>query len=64
MYDEEAFFMYEGKGGSDSCVEDQTCWGKEKAFPVSVWWVKIKTSKGITGWSKLPENFGGMDACG
>ena len=29
--------------------------------PVDVWWVKIKNSKGQTGWTKLADNFDGKD---
>jgi hypothetical protein len=32
--------------------------------PESVWWVKVKNSKGQTGWSNQPGNFGGMDRFG
>ena len=32
--------------------------------PKSVWWVKIKNSKGKIGWSRQPEHFGNMDRCG
>jgi len=30
----------------------------------SVWWVKIKNSKGKIGWSREPEHFGHIDQCG
>jgi hypothetical protein len=32
--------------------------------PKSVWWVKIKNSKGQIGWSRQAENFDNKDACG
>lgn len=32
--------------------------------PKSTWWVRIKLPNGVTGWSKSPDNFGNMDACG
>jgi hypothetical protein len=32
--------------------------------PKSVWWVKVRNSKGKIGWSRQPENFGNMDQCG
>lgn len=32
--------------------------------PKSVWWVKIRNSKGEIGWSRQPEHFGHMDQCG
>ena len=64
MYDEEATFMYHDRGGWDGCVEKGTCWGKRKSFPVSIWWVKVKSSDGTVGWSRAHRNFGNMDACG
>lgn len=42
---------------------------KKKAFiqqlsePQTVWWVKVKNSRGQIGWSKQDEHFGDMDAC-
>lgn len=64
MYDEEAAFMYQGKGGFDRCVDEGSCWGRRKSFPSSVWWVKVRTAGGTVGWSRTPENFGNVDACG
>jgi len=32
--------------------------------PKSVWWVKVRNSKGKIGWSREPEHFGNMDQCG
>jgi len=63
-YDEEATFMYQDMGGWDACVAADTCWGKKISFPESLWWVKVKTKKGATGWTKKHENFGNIDACG
>lgn len=63
-YDEEATFMYQGMGGWDSCVDAGACWGKRITFPESIWWVKVKTKKGIIGWSRHHEGFDNMDACG
>jgi hypothetical protein len=64
MYEEDAFFMYQDKGGWARCVDEGTCWGKRISFPNAVWWVQVKTSDGITGWSLSHQNFGDMDACG
>jgi len=33
-------------------------------YPETVWWVKIKNTKGQVGWSNQTENFGNMDALG
>lgn len=32
--------------------------------PKSVWWVKLRNSRGQIGWSREPENFGNVDQCG
>jgi hypothetical protein len=32
--------------------------------PESVWWVKVKNSKGQIGWTDQTNNFNGTDACG
>jgi hypothetical protein len=32
--------------------------------PRTVWWVKVRNSRGQVGWSRQPEHFGDMDACG
>ena len=32
--------------------------------PKSVWWVKVKNSRGQIGWSKSPDDFGNKDQCG
>ncbi|MBP6003532.1 MAG: hypothetical protein KA746_08885 [Pyrinomonadaceae bacterium] len=37
---------------------------REIRQPVSEWWVKIRNSRGQTGWSREPDNFGNKDQCG
>lgn len=32
--------------------------------PKSVWWVKVRNSRGQTGWSREADNFGNKDQCG
>ncbi len=39
-------------------------WGYFGISPRSVWWVKLKTSHGVEGWTNRPENFSNKDACG
>jgi hypothetical protein len=46
------------------CEETPECWGKlEKDLQIE-WWVKIKGSNGIVGWTNQAENFSNIDACG
>ena len=28
-----------------------------------IWWVKVKTADGVTGWTKDYEHFGNIDGC-
>jgi hypothetical protein len=37
---------------------------RELRKPKAVWWVKIRNSRGQTGWSREPDNFGNKDQCG
>ena len=39
-------------------------WGYFEVIPDSTWWVKVRTSEGIEGWTNQPENFSNKDACG
>lgn len=39
-------------------------WGYFEVIPDSIWWVRLRTSKGIEGWTNQPENFSNKDACG
>ncbi len=48
--------------GTTGCV-DEDCWATVDVVPESVWWVRIRTATGRTGWSKTPEDFSGRDAC-
>jgi hypothetical protein len=32
--------------------------------PRAVWWVKVRNKRGQVGWSRQPEHFGDIDACG
>jgi hypothetical protein len=32
--------------------------------PRTVWWVKVRNSRGQIGWSRQDDHFGDMDACG
>jgi hypothetical protein len=63
-YRGEGFFVisYKGKRFEDSVTDEDKI--KVLNQPVSIWWVKIRNSKGQIGWTKLNENFDNMDACG
>jgi hypothetical protein len=39
-------------------------WGYFEIMPDSVWWVKMRTSSGLEGWTNEPGNFSNQDACG
>lgn len=53
---------YKGKVASID-VSDETIFRQLKRSE-SVWWVKVKNSKGQIGWTDQTKNFTGMDACG
>jgi hypothetical protein len=38
-------------------------WGYFGILPHSVWWVKLRTSKGVEGWTDHPQNFSNKDEC-
>ncbi len=56
-------------GVAEFCFRvSEQCWG-ETLDPASkrkepVWWVKVKLSNGVTGWTVKVDNFGDKDACG
>ncbi len=64
MFVEESPPDYQFPDMRNRCVHDAACWGREKTLPVSVWWVKVKTDKGVIGWSDKSTHFGNVDACG
>jgi len=35
-----------------------------RALPKEIWWVKVKTAKGVTGWALSNRNFDGQDRYG
>lgn len=56
---------------AEVCPENSTdCWAQYvepkagKTDPDHVWWVKVKTKLGQTGWTKESSSFGNKDACG
>ena len=53
---------YKGKITEEETY-DKTIFRQIKA-PKSVWWVKVRNSRGQTGWSREPDNFGNKDQCG
>ena len=53
---------YKGK------ISEEETWDKttfrQIRQPKSVWWVKVRNSRGQIGWSREPDNFGNKDQCG
>ena len=41
-----------------------TCNGTIIEKPQSVWWVRLRSMRGLTGWTQEPEKFGNKDALG
>lgn len=67
-YEGEGFFKFwvHGQIYSDAIpfVGEQNEFLEAKSEPEGVWWVKVKNSKGIIGWSRETDHFDGEDACG
>jgi hypothetical protein len=63
-YTGEGFYdtWFKGKVFSYSFYDNKSL--KLVSEPTSVWWVKIRNSKGKVGWTKLPDNFDNKDSCG
>ncbi|MBI1760533.1 MAG: hypothetical protein HYR56_03765 [Acidobacteria bacterium] len=53
---------YKGKLG-EAEIYDVTFF-KILKQPQSIWWVKVKNSKGQIGWTDQTKHFNGMDSCG
>ena len=65
MYQEALEFMsgpYEKS--IPSCAETPECWGQLERQMKVEWWVKIKGTNGLIGWTAQAENFSNKDACG
>lgn len=57
------FSPYGGSPGS-RCELGSDCVGVLDKAMVTVWWIKIKTPDGKTGWTSESANFSGKDRCG
>jgi hypothetical protein len=59
------FSPYAGGTGGERCEEsERQCWGELDTRLKMTWWIKLRTSRGVEGWSREHENFSGSDACG
>lgn len=49
-------------------IPAEDCWGERLAdtsrAEASTWWVKVRTSGGLVGWTDRSDRFGNIDACG
>jgi len=51
--------------GGDRCQKsERLCWGELDTPLKMTWWIKLRTTRGLEGWSSEHENFSGSDACG
>ena len=63
-------FWYKGATHSAELYVDQVRKANDQypwdviSVPETEWWVKVKNSRGVTGWLLDPRGFQGMDACG
>ena len=58
------FSPYDEKSGTHCQENDEYCWGVLEEKMSNPWWVKVKSTNGLEGWSDEPEHFGNKDACG
>ena len=57
------FSPYGGSSGC-RCELDKDCWGQLDKKLKMTWWVKIKNTDGVIGWTDEPDHFSGADLCG
>jgi len=56
-------FWYKGRTYRDQIAMPEEGF-KIESHPKYDWWVQVKTQDGLVGWSKEPDAFTNMDACG
>ncbi len=69
IYAENLMFIRSWRPESDdrwpSCVHPSAeCWGRIEEREPMDWWVHVKTSRGLTGWTNQVDHFAGKDLCG
>lgn len=64
MYEENLGFSPYGGSMGDRCQVEAQCWGELDKNLDQTWWIKIRTRKGLIGWTTQSEDFSGADACG
>ncbi|HEY6120595.1 MAG TPA: hypothetical protein VIV66_11575 [Pyrinomonadaceae bacterium] len=50
------FSPWGGSGGKRCEADDKVCWGELDKVLDMTWWLKIKDSRGRTGWIRIDEN--------
>ncbi len=53
---------YRGRITEEETYDEATF--RQVKEPKSVWWVKVRNSRNLIGWSREPDNFGNKDQCG
>ncbi|MEP7075321.1 MAG: hypothetical protein ABI878_05880 [Acidobacteriota bacterium] len=46
------------------CSRSKDCLGELQIKPKMVWWAKVRSPAGWTGWTDQPDNFDYIDSCG
>lgn len=46
-----------GPAARRECEADPRCWGVFERKPDADWWIKVRTPKGVVGWTDEPQNF-------
>lgn len=63
LYDQVDASMFAGVNGACE-THPEKCHGRVVEKAVSEWWVRVKSLKSVTGWTREPEKFSNKDACG
>jgi hypothetical protein len=64
LEEEDLGFSPHGGSAGDRCENSEQCWGELETSLTFDWWVKVRTTDGVEGWSNQPDHFGNKDACG
>jgi hypothetical protein len=63
LYDQVDAAMFTTVNGA-CASQPEKCYGRVIEKPVSEWWARVKSQKGVTGWTREPEKFSNKDRCG
>lgn len=63
LYDDVDTAMFAGVNAACD-THPEKCVGRIVDKGISEWWVRVRSLKGVTGWTREPQKFSNKDACG